>query len=116
MNGPKSHKEQALIVAQDETSTRRGRQKDVSRCRAPQGRGRQSGDKAIMECYYCHESQGSKAYYVETSEETVSFMAQLSMDKKPDAQDMWFIDWGYHNHMTLERKGSLTFFSNNWGK
>lgn len=115
MNGHNSPEEQVLNVAQDKTSASHGRGRSVFRGGGARGRGtgrggRQLVDRTLVECYYCHEfghfqyecpkkPQDSKANYVEASEEAVLLMAELSLDEKTNAQDMWFIDSGCSNHM-----------------
>ena len=114
MNGHNSHEEQVLKVTRDETNTGRGRGRGDFRSGFARGRGRggrQRVDKAAVECYYCHEfghfqyecpkkPQDNIANYVETNEEAVLLMAQLSSEGKSNTQDMWFIDSGCSNHMT----------------
>ena len=114
MNGHNSHEEKVLKVTRDETNTGRGRGRGDFRSGFARGRGRggrQRVDKAVVECYYCHEfghfqyecpkkPQDSIANYVETNEEVVLLMAQLSSEGKSNTQDTWFIDSGCSNHMT----------------
>ncbi|KAI5419259.1 hypothetical protein KIW84_043433 [Lathyrus oleraceus] len=114
MNGHNSHEEQVLKVTRDETNTGRGRGNGDFRSGFARGRGRggiQRVDKAAVECYYCHEfghfqyecpkkPQDSIANYVETNEEAVLLMTQLSSEGKSNTQDIWFIDSGCNNHMT----------------
>ena len=114
MNGHNSHEEKVLKVTRDETNTGRGRGRGDFRSGFARGRGRggrQRVDKAAVECHYCHEfghfqyecpkkPQDSIANYVETNEEVVLLMAQLSSEGKSNTQDIWFIDSGCNNHMT----------------
>ncbi|RDX68755.1 hypothetical protein CR513_52217, partial [Mucuna pruriens] len=120
MNGHNSHEEQALKVAQDETSTGRGRGRNVFQGGVTRGRGRGRGrggkqpiDKATIQWDYCHKfghflsecpkkRQDSRANYVEGGQEAVLLMAQHSTDDKSNAQKMWFIDSSCSNHMTGE--------------
>ncbi|KAI5422934.1 hypothetical protein KIW84_046088 [Lathyrus oleraceus] len=118
MNGHNSHEERVFKVTRDETNIGRGRGRGDFRSGFARGRGRggrQRVDKAALECYYCYEfghfqyecpkkPQDNIANYVETNEETVLLMAQLSSEGKSNTQDMWFIDSGCSNHMT-GRKG-----------
>jgi hypothetical protein len=70
------------------------------------GRGTQSYDKSIVECYYYHKlghyqfecpSKEKKANFTKTQKE---MLLMTYMDNnKAIREDVWFLDSGYSNHM-----------------
>nr|DAD19628.1 TPA_asm: hypothetical protein HUJ06_021091 [Nelumbo nucifera] len=99
--------EQALKVTTDEGVGARGRGRNSYRGRG-RGRGRQAFNKAIVECYQCHQlghfkyecpTWDKEANYAESDkhEEMLSMAYVERHEGKRD--DVWFLDLGCSNHM-----------------
>lgn len=104
--------EQALKVTHEESGGGRGRGRGSFRGRG-RGRGCQSFNKAIVECYKCHQlghfqyecpKWDKEANYAELGEEE----AMLLMSYVDEEKDVWFLDSGCSNHMC----GDKALFSN----
>jgi hypothetical protein len=99
--------EHVLKVAHDDRSNR-GRGRGMFRGGRGRGRGRQPINKAVIECFKCHNlghfqyecpDWEKKANYAELEEEEVLLMSyvDIQQDKK---EEIWFLDSGCSNHMT----------------
>ena len=89
---------------------------DVASRGRGRGRGRQGMNKALVECYYCHDlghfqnecpkkhkepryEEDSKAHFAETEE--LLLMAYVN-DDRSDEEIVWFLDSGCSNHVWEE--------------
>uniref|UniRef100_A0A2N9FY74 Integrase catalytic domain-containing protein n=1 Tax=Fagus sylvatica TaxID=28930 RepID=A0A2N9FY74_FAGSY len=102
--------EQALKVTYDDRTGGRGggRTHGVSR-----GRGRQAFNKAIIECYKCHQlghfqyecpKWEKEANYAELEEkEEMLLMSYVELNQSR-REDVWFLDSGCSNHMCANKE------------
>jgi hypothetical protein len=76
------------------------------------GRGRQSLNRATIECFKCHKlghfqfecpDWEKKANYAELEEEELLLMAYEEL-RQPSQEEGWFLDSGCSNHMTGNKK------------
>ncbi|WJZ91107.1 hypothetical protein VitviT2T_010210 [Vitis vinifera] len=107
MNGH-GRDEQALKVTYDDKfAGRGGRGRGAFRGRG-RGRGRQASNKAIVECYKCHQlghfqyecpKWEKGAHYAELDEkEEMLLMSYVELNQSRK-EDVWFLDSGCSNHM-----------------
>uniref|UniRef100_A0A2N9EXA4 Integrase catalytic domain-containing protein n=1 Tax=Fagus sylvatica TaxID=28930 RepID=A0A2N9EXA4_FAGSY len=106
--------EQALKVTYDDRTGGRGggRTHGVSRGRG-RGRGRQAFNKAIIECYKCHQlghfqyecpKWEKEANYAELEEkEEMLLMSYVELNQSR-REDVWFLDSGCSNHMCANKE------------
>jgi hypothetical protein len=76
--------------------------------RKGRGRGRQSFNKALVECYKCHKlghfqyecsSWDKEANYTELGEEEEMLLMSYVEMNEAKGEDVWFLDSGCSNHM-----------------
>jgi hypothetical protein len=100
--------EQVLKVVYDERSTRR-RGRNMYRGGRGRGRGRQTSNKALVECFKCHKlghfqyecpDWEKRANYAELDEEEELLLMSYVELHNSKREVVWFLDSGCSNHMT----------------
>lgn len=104
--------EQALKVTYDDRFGGRGRGRDREAFRG-RGRGRQPFNKAIVECYKCHQLGHFRyecpkwekgANYAELDEEEEMLLMSYVELNQSRREDVWFLDSGCSNHMCQNKQ------------
>ena len=107
MNGHERDEQALKVTYDDKFAGRGGRGRGAFRGRG-RGRGRQAFNKAIVECYKCHQlghfqyecpKWEKGAHYVELDEkEEMLLMSYVELNQSRK-EDVWFLDSGCSNHM-----------------
>ena len=99
--------EEQLLKVTHDSRTARGRGRGT--WRGGSSRGRQSFNKAAVECYKCHKlghfqnecpNWEKNAYCVKMHEEEDLLLMAYGQETKPSKEEAWFLDSGCSNHMT----------------
>ena len=107
MNGHGRDEQALKVTYNDQVAGRGGRGRGAFRGRG-RGRGRQAFNKAIVECYKCHQlghfqyecpKWEKGAHYAELDEkEEMILMSYVELNQSRK-EDVWFLDSGCSNHM-----------------
>ncbi|RVW42604.1 Retrovirus-related Pol polyprotein from transposon RE1 [Vitis vinifera] len=107
MNGHGRDEQALKVTYNDKFAGRGGRGRGAFRGRG-RGRGRQAFNKAIVECYKCHQlghfqyecpKYEKRAHYAELDEkEEMLLMSYVELNQSRK-EDVWFLDSGCSNHM-----------------
>ncbi|RVX17651.1 Retrovirus-related Pol polyprotein from transposon TNT 1-94 [Vitis vinifera] len=107
MNGHGRDEQALKVTYNDQVVGRGGRGRGAFRGRG-RGRGRQAFNKAIVECYKCHQlghfqyecpKWEKGAHYAELDEkEEMLLMSYVELNQS-SKEDVWFLDSGCSNHM-----------------
>lgn len=110
-----SHREEEQVLKiSHEDRYGRGRGRGMFRGGRGRGRGRQPYNKALIECFRCHQlghyqyecpDWEQKANYAEfeEKEEEILLMSYVEI-KHDEKEEMWFLDSGCSNHMSGNKK------------
>ncbi|WKA06778.1 hypothetical protein VitviT2T_024662 [Vitis vinifera] len=107
MNGHGRDEQALKVTYNDQVAGRGGRGRGAFRGRG-RGRGRQAFNKAIVECYKCHQlghfqyecpKWEKGAHYAELDEKKEMLLMSYVELNQSRKEDVWFLDSGCNNHM-----------------